>query len=854
MRTLRYALRALLAQPALSAGIVLSLALAIGANTAIFGLADEILWKPLPVRAPDRLVAIHGFQTKAGGYVSTSYPDFQDYRDGTGNVFSALAAFVRVPVLLEGRTAERVAAEFVSANYFDAVGVAPLAGRAFVAEDETTERPVALVSERLWQRRLEGDPIALGQPIVIHGYPVTVIGVVPARYRGTLLDWVDPPDLWLPAPLFERALPAARDTDLLTRRDARAFVLVGRLRDGIEAGAAQAAVTTVASRMAATFPSSNTGMSAVVTPAQYANFWPAHRAGVTRSLLIFSGAVGLVLLLACTNIANLLLERASARRKEVAIRLAIGATRGALVRQLMAESLLLAAAGALLGLGFARLLSTALASSTRPLGVRLAVQLPLDYRVLAFTAALALVTALLFGLLPAIRASRSSLVSALKGSEPAWDFGIRLFSLRHVLVVVQVAISLVLLVSGGLVARSLVQTYRTEPGFPSDGLIVMSLDLSARDDGEGRNRRTVQQAIERIGALPGVQGVSQASQAPFSGTRAAAAILPDGAADPAQALAAEFTEVGPDYFRTLGVPVTDGREFSAGDVAVVGDDSASPRRIAIINETLARRLFGGGRAAVAGNSNAVASDAGASGAGSSGAGASVAGLGDVVGRSVRRVNRNGSIDRFDVIGVARTIPYHRMWEEPIPMMYVPAAGRLAGTTLLVRSAGTSPAIVQALREVVARLDPLAVTTIRTVREQLTESIQPQRVAASLLGLFSVCALVLASVGLYSVLTYAVAQRTREIGLRIALGAEPPRVLRQVVARGLGLAAVGLLAGLGLAALATPLLASMMPGVPTRDPITFAVVSGVLLIVAALASVRPARRAARVDPLIALRTE
>jgi predicted permease len=811
---LRYALRSLSRSPGFAITAILTLALGIGANGAVAGLLNAVMLRPIPgLGDPGQLVWI---STQGGGIRSglMSYPDYLDYRDGN-RVMAGMAAYLTAPLSLgSGGEPARVDGEVVSANYFGVLGVAPALGRGFVPDEDEAPlaRPVAVVSDRLWRERFAGGTGIIGSQVVINGRQFTVVGVAPAGFRGTELE--RPADLWVPAMMLPAAMPGS--PALLTKRGAFSFRVIGRLATGATVDQAERALRTIARRIEAEHPESRRdelrGLTVGVAPV--GGWVQLSAAGDALPLIVLSFTVtALVMLIAGSNVANLLLVRAAVRRREIGIRLAIGASRGRIVRQLLVESVLLAGIAGVLGL----LLSfwatdLGVAFLAPPFALDLSPSVP----VLAFTIGLSLLIGAGFGLAPALRASRPELLPALK-NEALTAGGTRRSRLQGGFVVAQIALSLVLLVSAGLFLRSLRNAGTVNVGFDADPVLAVSLDAQLQGYAPAEVQAFHARLLERVRALPGVQAASLSSNVPFSSTMVGTSMYAEDPRARGETMPRHifFQAVWPDYFRTLGMPVLRGR-----DVAPTDGPSAPP--VAVVSEQLARAVWPGESA-----------------------------LG-------KRVSIQGASGPFmEVIGVVKDGQYDELGERPKAYLYVPAAqesGVLPGMTLLVRA--TDPAVLAPAikREVRAMDASLPLYRITTMRALVDEKVRERAKGATLISAFAGIALLLAALGLYGVMAYTVTQRTREIGVRVALGARQRDVLTLVVGDGARLAVAGVLVGVVLAVGVTRLIGAMLIGVRPYDPLTFAAVSAVLATVALLASWLPARRASRVDPMVALRYE
>ena len=797
LQDLRYATRSLRRSPGFTIVAVLTLALGIGANAAIFSVVNGVLLRPLSYANPDRLVMVWGHNQQIGNE-SASLPDFKDWRE-QNTVFESMAAVAntRFDVTGDGEP-ERIDAALTTANFFHVLGVTPALGRAFDTEEETSGRDrVVVLSHGFWERRFGARADVVGRSITLSGLPYTVIGVAPTGFR-----FGNPSDLWAPL-----------RTDTTRGRRADFLTVVARLKPGTTMDQAQAQMTTIGRALQTQYPESNTGWSP-----ELISLKEQLVGDIRPALLVFMGAVGLVLLIACANVANLMLMRAAAREREMAIRAALGAGRKRIVRQMLTESTLVALLGGALGL----LLAVWGVSS---LGTAQAGPIPrldesgVDGRVLGFTLLLCIGTGLLFGLAPALRlASGRSRESLREGARGA-SGGLGVHRLRGALVLGEVALALVLLVGAGLLIRSFDRLSEVNPGFDSSSVISAQIVLPRVRYAESNNQLAFfDQLLQSTRAMPDVESVALTSDAPLSGGGNYLSFEVAGR-PPASASTVQDAEVlvtGPEYFRTLRIPLRSGRIFSA-------QDDARATRVVVINSAMARRYWPGGEPI----------------------GARVT-LGDPADSSSWRT----------VVGVVGDVRQNALNDDPYPQLFLPLAQTpQRAMLLLARTTGNPSALSGPIRHAVTALDPdLPVSDIRTLDERLDQSIAQPRVSMMLLAIFALMALVLAAVGIYGVLSYTVTQRTRELGIRMALGAESNSVMRLVVGQAMVPALIGV--GLGLAGAwgATRLMSSLLFGVSATDPVTFIVVALFLLAVALLSSWVPARRATRVDPLIALRAE
>ena len=802
----RYALRSLRQKPMFAAVVVLTLALGIGANTAIFTLADAVIFRTLPVEEPERLANLM-VQHESGLDSSFNYPLFTDYRD-KNDVFYGLTGYSLTALHLStSEESARIRGMLVSWNYFDVLGVRPALGRSFLAEEDRVGSPaqVAVISHHLWQNRFAGRGDILNQEILLNGHRFTIVGVAPRGFVGNFrgLD----AQIYFPVANYTIANPGRADA--LPRRTHTWMEIVGRLKPGVTREQAQERMRALAAQIRETEPM-NTYINLVL--ADGSRGLTSFVDDLEKPLTLLQLIVALVLLIACANVANLLIARAVARRKEMAVRLALGAGRWRLVRQLLTESTLLAVMGGAAGL----MVAVWLAGFLRSFRQTLDVDTSLDPRVLLFTLGVTLATGLLFGLAPAWQAVRTSVVATLK-EDPRTGRG-RRWNLRSALVVTQIGLSLVVLASAGLAVKSLRALNGIDSGLDTERVMLYSLDVGRSGYDESRGRQFFDALLERVRALPGVEAAGLAVMRPLSGSGMRWTSVPEGVVhDDKNPINLSLNRITPGYFAAMGVPVVRGRDFTA-------KDAPGSARVGIVNEVLVRTYWPGD---------------------------------DGIGKRVLLGTNPADPEsiHLEIVGVVRDSKYRLLTEPSIPTVYIPHVQNYsAGVTLAVRSQRPM-ATVEPVRAAVRSLDAtLPIFGVISLAEQLDVSLATPRMAASLLSLFGGLALLLGVVGLYGVMAWVVAQRTHEIGIRMALGADRGDIFRLVLSHGLKMVAVGTALGLAGAFAATRMMESLLYEVQPRDPATLAAV-GVVLAVAALAACYfPARRATRTDPMRALRYE
>jgi putative ABC transport system permease protein len=798
---IRYGLRALLSKPAFTIVAVLALALGIGANTAIFSVVNSVLLRPLAYPESERLVMVWEERTSLGFPADTPAPaNFFDCREQQ-SVFEDMAAMADRAFNLTGTgEPEKIEGQRVSASFFPLFGVAPMRGRAFLPEDDMPESsPVVIIGHALWQRRFGGDEGLLNQTISLNGQPHTVVGIMPPGF-----DFPERNQMWV---------PIAFSQDEASRRGSHYLMVVARLKQGVSLTQAQTEMSAIAARLEQQYPQTNTALGAKVVPIHeelVGNLRPA--------LLILLGAVALVLLIACANVANLLLARAASRQKEIAIRSALGANRSRLVRQFLTESMLLSITGGAAGLllAFAGLKSL---TALIPPELFRGREISMDGSVLIFTIALSLLTGAIFGLAPAMQAAKINLNETLKEGGKGTVAPSRP-RLRSALVIAEIALALVLLVGAGLLINSFLRLSNVEAGFKTDNLLTVEV-VPQQNKYDTVEKRTAfyTQVLERVGALAGVESAGVITNLPltFKGNNASFTVegLPEPPPD--QVAIAATRLISPDYFRTMSIQLVSGRGFTRQDI----NDRA---QVAIISETMARTYWPGEEA---------------------------------IGKRIKIGRYSSTNPWITIIGVAANVRQFELETETRPQLYLPYSQLdfFEPRHLVVKTTGDPLSFVASAREAVWSVDrDQPVSNVSTMETIVSESLAGRRLTMLLLGIFAGLALLLAAVGIYGLISYAVTQRTHEIGIRMALGANSRNVLGMVVGDSIRMIAIGVGVGLAAAFFLTRFMRSLLFGVSETDPVTFAVIPALLAAVALAATYIPARRATRVDPMVALRHE
>jgi predicted permease len=817
----RYALRILIKNPGFSAIAILSLALGIGANTTIFTVVNAILLHPLPVKDISRLVEVDTIDTKtrvtAANFtkLGMSYPNYQDYAK-ENQVFSGAGCIVGpLPLTWSGEAEpKQILGQMVSANYFDILGLSPARGRFFLPDEDSKPggNNVAVVSYALWANKFGSDPNIIGKVLTLNATPYTVIGVGPRGFKGTF-TFGSAEEVWVPVSMYPQVL-AGFFKDNFNDRRFLATGMFGRLKDGVTIGGAEASLKTISSRLETAYPKDNASRSVALTPLTDAVVGVNNHAQFMLAGGLMMGIVGVVLLIACVNVANLLLAQAARRERELSLRAALGASRRRVIQQLFTETIVLAIAAGIAGIVIAYLGRMALWSFRPPFILDGDLDIAFDLHVLAFTMGVSLVTAILIGVAPALKVAKPNINEVLKVGGRGGSVGWARNRFRSALVVTEIALALVALAGAGLFVRSMQNAQRIDPGFESKNLFVFAFDLGALHYDEGRGQQFVRTAIERAEAAPGVASATIASNLPLGGGFSRT-VFPEGQSETTgyRGTLTQLNDVAPNYFKTLRIPLVSGREFT-------DNDRKDTTFVVVVNEAMAKHFWPGENA-----------------------------LG-------KRFHFFGETQLREIVGIVRDTVVNAIGEEPQPLVYLPMAQDFApAATMQVRTNGNPDAVIANVRRNVQSLDNnLALTNFDTIGGLLDQGLWASRMGAGMLSLFGGIALILSVVGVYGVLSYSVTQQTREIGIRMAMGAQTSSVLSLVVKQGMRLAIVGLALGLAIGLFAMRSMSDLLLGVSPHDPLIFSSVVLVLAIAAVLACYFPARRAARVDPLVALRYE
>ena len=798
---LRYAIRMLVKHKGFTLVAALAIALGIGANTAIFSVVNAVLLRPLPFAEPDRLVAIKTINLKNGekSFGNASPAEFVDWRAQSQSFEQVVAETGGGVTLTGGEQPEMFTGARVSEGYFAMLGVNPALGRTFLPEEfKSAGSPAIILSYRLWQRRFASDPGLVGQTLTLDGKPSTIVGVMPPDFKQP-----DYAEVWMPLP---------SGSSEMQLRGARYFVTMARLKRGVTIEQAQAEMSAVAASLEQQYPESNAEWGVRIFSLHESivgDFRPA--------LLVLLGAVGFVLLIACANVASLLLSRASARHKEIAVRVALGATRLRVIRQLLTESILLALVGGAVGLLLA-LWGVKAIIALIPQAMRFPRldEIQIDGWALAFTIVISLMTGIIFGLIPGLQLSKPDLQGSLKEGGRAATGGLWAHRARSLLVISEIALALLLLVGAGLLIRSFLRLQQTNLGFNRENLLAVGIGASPQKYPQAQQRAAYyKQFLERLETVPGVESAALSSSLPLGFNLVFPFTVEGRAASPADATQAAYSSVSPNYFRTMGIPVRAGREFTE-------QDKKDAPNVAIINETMARRFFAGE---------------------------------DPIGRRVKidYLNRPTSFEIVGVVGDTKQSSVAGQVDVGIYVSYFQYPW--FSSMLVVRTAIDAASFALPVQKAIWSLDKdKPISYLKTLDQLMSDSVAQPRLYLFLLSVFAFIALALAMMGIYGVMSYSVEQRTREIGIRMALGARQRDVLRLVVGQSMLLVLIGVAAGLASAFALTRVMASLLYGIEATDPVTFFGVALVLAGVALGASFVPARRATKVDPMIALRYE
>jgi putative ABC transport system permease protein len=829
MRTLwqdiRFGLRIMRNAPGFTAVAALALALGIGVNTTILSAVNGFVIRPLPVDKPDELVApFMGSKKEPQVWGWFSYPNYMDFRQQNKSL-SGLLAWTMTSAGIsasdgshsgDGGRAEVAWGELVSDNYFEVLGVKPVLGRGFLPEEDRTPNthPVVVLSHSLWRQRFNADPGIVGRTIYMNGSPFTVIGVAPATFKG--VKFAFPQSFWVPLMMSAKI---GLNGDWVNNRAWGRFTLIGRLKPGVTREQAEADLNLVAENLAKLYPNSNADTKVQVASEMDARFGDLS-GWLKFSSLIALCVAGLALLVVCANVANLMLARAAARSKEIGIRLAIGAGRLRIMRQLLTESVLLSLLGGALGWVFAFWGADLVQASFPRTQYPIDLDVNPDLYVFKWMLAVSLLTGVIFGLAPAWWASRPDLVAVIKGDAAGKSHGKWRWNLSGALVVAQVAISVVVLICAGLFLRSLNKAFNLDPGFSADNLVTMTLDPGSLGYDEAAGKRFYTEALRRVESLTGVRAASLAGFLPLGNDNSLQGpVLKEGEPDPGpgKGISIYCNWVAPNYFTAVKTSLVMGRDFT-------DRDKSDAPRVVIVNQEFARKFYGGEH--------------------------------NALGKRIRLWWSGGPL--MEIVGIAKDGLYISLYEDPRPYMFLPVYQLYnQSMTLLVsaNSAGDLKAVAEGARREITRLDGrVPVFGVFMAEQNMSYAYWNHRLAAGMASVFGLLVLLLATMGLYSVMSYVVSQRTREIGIRMALGAQVRDVLKLVLRQGLKLVLLGVALGTAASLLATRLVKSLLLGVSATDPLTFVAIAALLTLVAMLACWIPARRAAKVDPMVALRTE
>ncbi|HKR11479.1 MAG TPA: ABC transporter permease [Pyrinomonadaceae bacterium] len=814
---LKFGLRMLLRRPLLTAGISLSLALGIGANSAVFSLVDAILFRPMNIGDSSRLVSLYTSDYSGSQYSASSFPDFVDFRDRS-NVFENVAAFTEISTTLRSENyADRTDGVLVSGNYFDLLDVKAARGRTFHAEEDQTPgtHPVIVISHKLWQTRFAGDPSLIGKTIFLNNNNFTIIGITPETFTGT--DLGRSPEIFVPMQMY---VQVGLEPGFITSRGIRMFSVLGRLRSDVSEDQAQTSLNLLAGQLAAAYPDhwkerNQEPRKISVIAERYARVRPEVRSVLMGLAGLFTTLTALVLLIACSNISNMLLARATARQREMAVRTALGASRGRLIRQLLTESLQLSLIGSVLGILLAPICIKLLIAAFLPGSTtELPFDIGIDQRVILLTLGIGLFTGLIFGLVPALHASKSDLNLAMKDESSVMQTGRRRFGMRNLFVITQISASLLLMIVAGLFVRSLQKAQQVDLGYNVDNVLTVRPDAEFLDNRDtGPQLVFYNQVLERIRTLPGVEAVSLADFIPSGGgLRRSTISVENYTPRTNENMDVRIGVVAPDYFRTMGMTLTTGREF------LEHDKDGAPRT-AIVNESLARRYWPG--------ENALGKHL-------------------TLGGSKRQP--------LEVIGVVNDATAYIFEKDASPFLYLPLLQNPSlGMTLHVRSKGDPMALLSPVRnEIEALGQNVVLRDPKPLSEPLNDSLLSLRLASTLTGIFGLLALALAMVGIFAVVNYSTTRRTREIGIRMAVGAQRADILHMIMKEGLFIVVAGVVVGLLLAFVSARLIASFLFADAGSDMSVYVVIALLQIAIAMLACFIPAYKATKIDPTEALR--
>jgi putative ABC transport system permease protein len=815
----RFALRVLVKKPGFTAVAILSLTLGIGANSTIFTLVKAVFLQPVPIQDPSRVVVLYSTQQSRGGalqqFLPLTVPNARDYRE-MNDVFSGMSVVIFAGGQLKlGEKDDPVFVELVNYNYFDVMGVSITQGRTFAPSEDATPgaRPVAILSYAKWVKDFGSDQNILSKTVQISGQEYAVIGVTPAEFHD--VGTFGSPDFWVPLMMHDQLLTGIVK-EWFNARGARMASAVARLKPNVTLQQAQASMHALGEQLAKTYPNDNAGRNNDLLPIDQTNIPPAQRSTFVLAGTLMMVTVGLVLLIACANVANLLLTRATQRKRELAIRLSLGASRSRLIRQLLTESLLLGLISGGLGILTASW-AKKLVISLIPGGFPQNLDTSMDTRVVFFTIFLAIVAAVLFGLAPALQASKSSQMGALRDRTDAPGGATRWYGLRGVLVMVQVSLSLIALVGAGLFIHSLTNAQQMDPGFETKHELVIGVNPGggALKYPQPRTEQFYKDVVDRLRSLPMVANASLSDTQPF-GANFQRTTFPEGVdtADPRNGKLTPVVAVAPGYFETAGISMLSGRGFDE-------HDDATSQMVAVVNQAFVDRTWPSGT--------------------------------NPIGKHLHFLLQTWDVQ---IVGLVKTVKYQTLGEPPQPIVYYPLKQHYSpNAVLFVRTKGEPNAALQDIRKTIQTLEPtLPLGNVRTIQERLDQSLTAPKLGAELLGAFGILALLLAAIGTYGVMSYSVSQRTQEIGIRMALGAQRRDVLRLILGNGLAMIFGGIGVGLILSTYLTHTMNSLLYGIGDFDAVSFFATSALLLLVALFACWLPARRAMRVDPIIALRYE